>query len=65
MELYEFLLLNEEDQWEFLLYYHYIGTREDSENKYFLYQIDGFYVEIKFTNYNHKVQLNAFATTFF
>jgi hypothetical protein len=63
MRLAEFSLLREEDQWELLSSYEFIATREDFQTKYFLYQIDSFYIEVMSIGRNKRLEFRTFSTT--
>ena len=63
--LYEFNLLSQFDKGE-VLYEHgvHISERRDAEFGYVLYQLNNFYVEVKYSNEQNKIiKLNVFSTT--
>ena len=56
MMLKDFKLLPQSDQVD-LIYRHgvYIGKRKEEELIILLYQVEGFYVEVVYKRYRHKV----------
>ena len=63
MMLHEFMLLKEPEQFKVLEECGIIASRRNIYNKYFLYQINDFYVEVRFTNKNVVIGLKSFVTT--
>jgi hypothetical protein len=65
MTLYEFRLLGEEKQTEYL--YNdgvYIGKRKDKDTSVVLYQLENFYVEIHYLEYRRAIhRLHCFTST--
>ena len=66
MTLYQFNMLDEQEQIEAIWYKSVkLAEREDEEHFYNLYQIDSFYVEEKFIKSDKlRVAFKTFATTF-
>ncbi len=65
MTLYQFNLLDEQEQIEAIWYKSVkLAEREDEEHFYNLYQIDSFYIEEKFIKPDKlRVAFKTFATT--
>jgi len=62
MTLYQFKTLDEEEQYNTVWNNGvFIAVRISKEDKFLLYQIDGFYVELKYdVNINKIVELRSF-----
>jgi len=57
MTLYDFIQLNEKEQAEALWKATYVGSREDSEHRILLYQLDAFYVEVFYHKEQKRIRL--------
>ena len=63
MTLYQFRALDELEQWQVVWDIEPMLTRTEAGYRYDLYQVDAFYVEVKYRLPNNRISLRCFITT--